>query len=233
MRAAAAVAAAVVGLAAASCAAQPTGYPPPTPLPAQPSCAIETEPAPLCVLVLGDSTAAGVPLTGSARWWEQLDRQLVAGLPGRQVEVDSWAVPSSRIDVLESAATTQAGLGSYDVAIILEGVNDVDHTGTDEWASRYARAVEALESHGLRVIMTTPIPNFEAGAIQTRHDAIDEAVRRLARPDRPVLDVAARFRAAGPDVATFYSDNLHQSAAGQAVIAQMAEQAVIGLIGEP
>src|SRR5262249_6299863 len=104
VRAAAAVAAAVVGLAAASCAAQPTGYPPPTPLPAQPSCAVETEPAPLCVLVLGDSTAAGVPLTGSARWWEQLDRQLVAGLPGRQVEVDSWAVPSSRIDVLESAA---------------------------------------------------------------------------------------------------------------------------------
>jgi lysophospholipase L1-like esterase len=232
VRSAAAFVATVLGLAAAACAAQDAGYPPPTPLPAQPSCAVSSEPAPLCVLVLGDSTAAGVPLTGSARWWERLDRRLVAALPDRQVEVDSWAVPSSRIDVLESAATTQAGLDSYDVAIILEGVNDVGHTGTDEWASRYERAVEALESRGLRVILTTPIPNFEAGAIQTRHDAIDDAVRRLERPDRPVLDVAARFRAAGRDAATYYSDNLHQSVAGQAVIAEMAERAVTGLLGE-
>jgi lysophospholipase L1-like esterase len=228
-----AVAAIVLGLAATGCAAQTTGYPPPTPLPAQPACAIATESAPLCVLVLGDSTAAGVPQTGSARWWQQLDRRLVDALPNREIEVDSWAVPNSRIDVLESAATTQPGLDSYDVAIILEGVNDVGFTPTEEWASRYERAVEALESHGMRVIMTTPIPNFENGAIQDRHDAIDDAVRKLEGQDRPVLDVAARFRAAGPETSSYYSDNLHQSAAGQAVIAEMAEQAVTGLIGEP
>ena len=54
----------------------------------------------------------------------------------------------------------------------------------------------------------------------------------MAGPDRPLLDIAARFRADGGDVAAgYYSDGLHQSDAGQQVIAEMATNAVLSLAG--
>ncbi len=205
-------------------------YPPPTPLPAQPGCPVASESDPLCIVVLGDSIAAGVPLEGDDRWWMRLEHALADALPGRQVAVVNWAVPRSRVDVLESAANDQPALESFDIAIVLEGVNDVDHTPTDEWAKRYEAAVERMEERGLHVVVAAPPPNFENGAIQHRHDEVDDAVRAVAGPDRPLLDIAARFRADGDEAAaSYYSDNLHQGDAGQRVIAEMATNTVLGL----
>ena len=89
-----------------------------------------------------------------------------------------------------------------------------------------------MEDLGLTVIVAAPPPNFEDGAIETRHDEIDDAVRAIAGSHRPLLDIAARFRADGDEAAaSYYHDNLHQSAAGQQVIAEMATSAVLGLAG--
>jgi lysophospholipase L1-like esterase len=208
-------------------------FPPPSPVPEQPACR-ETSSDAVCVIVLGDSIGAGVPLDGDARWWVRLEDGLRAALPGVPVSVENWAVGRGRIDVLESAATDQPGLGSFDVAIIIEGVNDVEHTSLDEWIRRYAGAVESIESRGVRVVMATPPPNFEDGRLGTRHDAIDEAVRGLATTTRPVLDIAGRFRADGDQAAaTYYADNLHQGQAGQQVIADMALEVVLGVLQRP
>ena len=190
-----------------------------------------SESDPLCVLVLGDSLAAGVPLEGADRWWMRLERALAEALPGRQVAVVNWAVPRGRVNVLESAANDQPDLESFDIAIVIEGVNDVNHTPTDEWAKRYGAAVDRIEERGLTVVVAAPAPSFHDGAFETRYDAVDNAVRAMAAPDRPLLDIAAAFRAAGSGVAAgYYADGLHQSDAGQQVIARMATQAVMGLI---
>ena len=207
-------------------------YPPPTPLPAQPGCPVSAEPDPLCIVVLGDSTAAGVPLEGDDRWWKRMKVALAAALPDRQVAVANWAIPRSRVDVLESAANDQPALESFDIAIVLEGVNDVGRTPVDEWSKRYEAAVGQLEARGLDVVVAVPPANFEGGTQEHRHDEVDEAVRAMAKPDRPVLEIAARFRADGDEAAAgYYHDNLHQSEAGQDVIAEMATDVVLGLVG--
>ena len=180
---------------------------------------------PLCIVVLGDSTAAGVPLEGDDRWWKRMEDALTAALPDRQVAVANWAIPRSRVDVLEAAANDQPALESFDIAIVLEGVNDVGRTPVDEWSKRYQAAVEQLEARGLDVVVAAPPANFESGAQEHRHDEVAEAVRAMAKPDRPVLDIAARFRADGDKAAaSYYADNLHQSDAGQQVIAEMATE---------
>ena len=116
---------------------------------------------PLCIVVLGDSIAAGVPLDGADRWWKRLERALADALPGATLAVVNWAVPRGRVNVLESAANDQPNLNSFDIAIVIEGVNDVDHTPTDEWTKRYEDAVQRMEDLGLTVIVAAPPPNFE------------------------------------------------------------------------
>ncbi len=209
-------------------------YPPPTPLPAQPGCPVSTESDPLCIVVLGDSTAAGVPLEGDDRWWVRMEDALAAALPDRQVAVANWAIPRSRVDVLESAANDQPALESFDIAIVLEGVNDVGRTPVDEWSKRYEAAVEQLEARGLDVGR-----RGTAGELRERRPGASARRRRLKpcarwpKPDRPVLDIAARYRADGDEAAaSYYADNLHQSEAGQQVIAEMATSVVLGLVGD-
>ena len=216
----------------AGCSIDDMVLPPPTPLPAQSECPVAAEPQRLCIVVLGDSTAAGVPLEGDDRWWKRMENALAAALPDHQVAVANWAVPRSRVDVLESAANDQPALESFDIAIVLEGVNDVGRTPVDEWSKRYQAAVERMEARGLAVVVAAPPPNFENGAMQDRHDEIDDAVRAMAKDDRPLLDIAARFREDGDKAAaSYYFDSLHQDDAGQQVIADMATDVVLRLLG--
>ncbi len=216
----------------AGCSIDDMVLPPPTPLPAQAECPVSAVPERLCIVVLGDSTAAGVPLEGDARWWSRMEDALAVALPDRQVAVVNWAVPRSRVDVLESAANDQPALESFDVAIVLEGVNDVGRTSVDEWSKRYQAAVERMEERGLDVVIAAPPPNFENGAMEDRHDEIDNAVRAMAKDDRPLLDIAARFRDDGDEAAaSYYFDSLHQDDAGQQVIAEMATDVVVRLLG--
>ena len=221
-----------VTVAAGACTAPvATLAPPSTPLPLQAGCAAK-EPAPLCILILGDSIAAGAPLEGEARWWRQLEAQLAAALPRRTVVVDSWAVSGSQVDLLESAARDQPGLGSYDFAIVIEGVNDEVVLPTDAWRARYEAAVSAIEAKGPAVMVATPPPNLDNGRLGTRYDAVAQAIRSVASGQRPLLDIAARWTTDGSTTAsTYYVDAIHQSAAGQSAMAALARDAVLEALG--
>lgn len=206
--------------------------PGPTAGPQQPECPATNEPRPLCVLVLGDSIASGVPLNSDDRWWVRLGSLLGAALPDRHVAVDSWAVPGSRVDVMEAAARDQPALNSYDVAIVIEGVNDESTLPIGAWRSRYEAAIAAIERQGLLVVVGTPPPSFENGSFATRYDPTAAALREIAAGRRPLLDIAARWHADGATVAaTYYSDLIHQGAVGQRLMAEMARNVVLEAIG--
>jgi GDSL-like Lipase/Acylhydrolase family len=214
------------------CGSAQTAPGPPTPLPQQPACQAALEQRPLCVLILGDSIAAGSPLSGDDRWWVRLAAGLGSALTDRRVVVDSWAVPGSHVDVLESAARDQPALGSYDVAIAIEGVNDETSLPIDAWRARYEAAIAAIEGRGLIVVVGTPPPDFEGGAFTTRYDPIAAALRDAAAGRRPLLDIAARWRVAGAAAAAaYYYDHIHQGTVGQRLMAEMARDVVLEAIG--
>ena len=205
--------------------------PTPTPLPPQAGCAQATTPAALCIVILGDSIGVGVPVVGEDRWWPRLRRMLQASLPGRSIEIDNWAVSGSQVDVLESAVRDQPDLATYDLAIVIEGVNDEVARPIDEWHRRYEAAIAAMQAKGLIVVVTAPPPNFDNGAFGTRYDATAAAVRDVAAGGRPLLDLAARWRADGPAVAgAYYVDYVHQSLAGQIRMAELARDVVLEAI---
>jgi hypothetical protein len=216
-------------LAGACTSAQPTGNARPTPVPRQAGCAVASAPGSLCILILGDSLGAGDPLTGDDRWWVRLQRALEPNLSGRPIAIDSWAVAASRIDLLESAARDQPELGTYDIAIVIEGVNDLFDMSVEEWRPRYQATIAALEAKGLTVVVATPPPNFENGTFGTLYDATAAMIREMAVAGRrPLLDIAARWRLAGAARAgTYYADPIHQGPAGQELMASMARDAVL------
>ena len=223
-----AVATLVLGCSGSTVAAPIGG---PSPKPPQPGCAAAREPNSLCILILGDSIADGVPLEGDRRWWRQLQRDLAAALPNRTIQVDDWAIPGAQISVLESAARDQREVGTYDIAIVIEGVNDEHVMGAEAWRPRYEASIESLEAKGLTVIVTAPPPIFENGAFGTRYEPFAQAVRDVASRGRPLLDISSRWRADGPTVAaTYYADLIHQSAGGQDVMASMARDIVLEAI---
>jgi lysophospholipase L1-like esterase len=225
-------AAILAGWVVAGCVATPSGQGPPTPLPPQPACAAADDPDSLCIVVLGDSIGVGVPVQGDDRWWVRLGAALAAALPDRRVIVDDWAVSGSRVDVLGSIGRDQPGLATYDLAIVIEGVNDQPVTSIDDWRPRYEAAISAIEQQGPVVIVATPPPGFENGSFITRYDPTAAALREIAGDRRPLLDIAARWHADGAAVAAaYYVDIVHQSAAGQAVMADMAREVILQVIG--
>ena len=208
----------------------PSPFALPTLLPAQATCRFATDPESLCVLVLGDSIAAGVPLSGRDRWWAKVEDQVAVALPKRPIAVESWAVPGGGIDVLESAAA-QPALDSYDAAIVFEGVNDVGFVPLAKWTARYEAAVVSMESRGLIVIIGTPPPSFEDGEFKTRYDAVASVLRGVADRDRPLLDIAARWHSDGAALAaTYYSDLIHQGAVGQSLMADLARETLLAAV---
>ena len=199
-----------------------------SPAPKHADCAAAATTGSLCIVVLGDSIGVGAPLTGDDRWWPQLRRLLEAALPGRSVVVDNWAVSGSQIDLLEAVARDPA-LGSYDLAIVFEGVNDVQvDLAIASWQPRFEKAIAAIEAAGSTVILATPPPQVSGDAFDARFDALADAIRSLARSGRPILDLAARWRADGTIAATsYYVDHIHQSATGQARMATLARDVVL------
>ena len=204
---------------------------PPTPIPRQAGCAAAPTAGSLCILVLGDSLGAGVPLAGEDRWSASLRRRLEEHFPGRTIVVDNWGVSGSRIDVLESAIRDQPDVGTYDLAIVIEGVNDLFDGSVAAWRPRYAAAIEALEAKGVIVILATPPPESSNGTLNAHYDDLAAAIRGMAAVHRPVLDLAARWHADGARAATYYADAIHQNAVGQALMAELATGIVLASLG--
>ena len=182
-----------------------------------------------CILVLGDSIAAGEGAAGVDRWPSRLEALLRQDLPGRDVMVSNWAQGGSQINLLEDRVA-ELPLGSYDVAIVITGLNDASVRPLDEWSPRYRAAIEQLEDAGLAVVIGTAPPALEGGAFTERFAAVADALRTIAGT-RPMLDLDQEWRALGVGTAGgYYVDAIHQNAAGQAVIAERAREVLVPIL---
>ena len=183
-----------------------------------------------CILVLGDSIASGEGATGSDRWPARLEALLRTDFPERVVVVSNLALAGSQVELLERQVA-EVPLEPYGVAIVISGVNDTSTRTIDQWAPRYAAVIEALEDAGLKVVIGTAPPTFEGGAFTNRYAEVAEALRTIAG-DRQMLDLGKDWLDLGADTAgDYYDDEIHQNAAGQAVIAEKARVVVGAILG--
>jgi lysophospholipase L1-like esterase len=181
--------------------------------------------------VLGDSIAAGHPLEAPDRWTDRFAETLRGALPDRVVEVLNVASRGAGIDSLEASVGAQQDLADFQVAIVIEGVNDVGVTPIDGWARRYRMVVETLERRGVVVVVGTAPPAFGSGQFFDTYDQVASTLRSIAAEgQRPLLDIEGNWREIGPKKAeSFYVDVIHQNAAGQALMADRASSLTLAI----
>ena len=186
-----------------------------------------SDPHPLRILILGDSIAAGSPLSAPDRWSDRMEATLQVANPGRCVEARNVAVGGTMVDFLE-ASVAQPDLDTFDIAIVFEGVNDLGYVPFDEWRTRYEAAVGRLEAHGLRVVVGTPPPTIVDGSFEHKLDGLAAAESSIACDHgRPLLDVERHWREIGAKVAaSYYVDAIHQGGLGQMVMSDMAARLI-------
>ena len=83
-------------------------------------------------------------------------------------------------------------------------------------------------------VFPPPPPEFKDGTFGDRYDATAAAISEIAAGRRAVLDLATRWRADGPTVAAaYYVDSIHQSLAGQILMASLARDVVLKAVATP
>jgi hypothetical protein len=87
-------------------------------------------------------------------WPARLEALLREDFPGRDVMVSNRAQGGSQVHLLESRVA-ELPLGSYDVAIVITGLNDTTVRPLDAWSPRYTAAIEQLKDAGLIVVIGT------------------------------------------------------------------------------
>ena len=214
----------------ASCApaSTPTAVPSATPAP----CLAASGDTTTCILVLGDSIAAGEGAAGFDRWPGRLQTLLRSDFPERDIVVSNWAQEASQVDLLETRVD-ELPLEAYEVAIVISGVNDTAARRIDEWAPRYTAAIEELEGAGVTVVIGTAPPTLEGGVFTDRFERVAEELRVIAG-ERRMLDIDQAWHDLGVGTAkSYYVDVLHPNVAGQAVIADMARAVVAEILEGP
>ena len=191
---------------------------------AQSACRSTSDHDAFRVLVLGDSIAAGYPLVQPNRWSDKLEQGLRQELPDFDVELRNDARSATQIDFLESSVAAHKDLWKYQVAIVIEGVNDVGVIPHAEWVRRYRTVIETIEAGGPAVIIGTPPPILAGGRFHSDGDRVAESLRRIAaQSDRLVLDIALLWRDLGAGAAAkLYADTIHPNLEGQTRIADLA-----------
>jgi lysophospholipase L1-like esterase len=180
--------------------------------------------ATLRLVLLGDSTAAGV---GVSRTEDTVGGRLATllGETGRRVVLDGVGVSGSRAGDLRTQVSRAVLHGRPDVAVILVGANDATHlTSLDAVQRDLGDAVARLRAAGVAVVVGTcpdlggarafaqPLREIAAWSGRRTGAAQREAVRLAGGVP---VDLAARtgpvFRA---DPGTLSEDGFHPSADG-------------------
>ncbi|MDQ1645661.1 MAG: hypothetical protein QOJ50_1845 [Cryptosporangiaceae bacterium] len=179
---------------------------------------------PLRLLMLGDSTAAGLGVGETEETVGGRLAELIAST-GRPVRLDSVAVSGSRAADLATQVSRALVRGAPDIAVILIGGSDATHFTTLSDLERHLEAaVVRLRSAGTEVVVGTcpdlgALRNFAQPLrelIGWAGRRVGEASYRAARAGGGVpIDLAARtgavFRA---DPGTLCEDRFHPSADG-------------------
>ncbi|SFL91012.1 SGNH/GDSL hydrolase family protein [Marinobacter zhejiangensis] len=115
------------------------------------------EGAPLRVLILGDSAAAGV---GARHQDEALSGRLVTALAERHRVSWTLLAQTGRTSSDVLTALAEQPTESYDVALVSVGVNDVTgRTGTRDWQANLGALVADLRTRlNVRYILFTAVP---------------------------------------------------------------------------
>lgn len=179
------------------------------------------------LLVVGDSTAAGVGVTSMR---DALPPQLAAILAVRRGCTVAWTV-SARTGATASVTAEElvpAAPIEQDIAVVLVGVNDVlKMTPRQTWRASMDRLVDALEKHlrsGGQIVLSG-LPNlwqFRAfpqplRAVLAWHGrALDREVRQIAKRRQGVSHVAMP-PASWPE--QFAEDGFHPNAAAYRALA--------------
>jgi lysophospholipase L1-like esterase len=155
--------------------------------------------APVSVVWLGDSTAAGVGASGIDT---ALPSQVAAGL-GRPVQLTVLAVSGDRIsNVLDEQVPKLSALADQpELVFISVGANDVTHlTGPVEFRRTYRAVLDALPAQAKVVLLGVPDMGSPTRLLQplrfitgVRGSTIDDEVRGLARDHHATyVDIAGR-----------------------------------------
>jgi lysophospholipase L1-like esterase len=192
---------------------------------------------PLRLLILGDSSAAGV---GIAWQRDAFAGRLVAALADRLQRPVSWRLLArTGIDTREAIAMLdELAPERFDVAVVVLGVNDVTAPRLPSgWLADVRRLVTLLRRrHGLRIVMWSGLPPMHRfpllpeplrSVVGTHARSLDSALARwCAQPRRPrVLHVP--MPAMGEDRASMAADGYHPGPAGVAVWAAAVAQALV------
>jgi len=201
--------------------------------------------APLRLVMLGDSTAAGQGVHRAGQTPGALLASGLAAVAERPVELTSVAVPGARSDDLDRQVTLVLA-GRYplpDVCVIMVGANDVTHRMPATRSVRYlSAAVRRLRTAGAEVVVGT-CPDL--GTIEP----VPQPLRWLARRTSRQLAAAQTIGVVeqggrtvslgdllGPEFAEnprelFGPDNYHPSAEGYATAAMAVLPSVCAALG--
>ncbi len=192
---------------------------------------------PLRLLLVGDSTAAGVGASSTATSvGGRLAAALAAG--GRRVELSSVAVSGSRAADLRGQLTRALHGAAPDVAVVLIGANDATHLSRLGTVRRdLTDAVRRLRGAGVRVVVGS-CPDLGAARAFPQPLRLVAAWRGrgvAAAEDAAAATAGARVvdlgRATGPafraDPRTLSRDRFHPSDRGYRLWAQALAPAVL------
>jgi lysophospholipase L1-like esterase len=204
-------------------------------------------PARLRIVVLGESTVAGV---GARTHTHSLPGRLAAALGrGLRVSVGWKAVGESGANARDASRLVDAGLAHgahgargerFDCAFVALGVNDViERTPLARWKADVAAVADLLIArHDVRTVVLLGVPpmhRFPAlpqplrAFLGARAHELDEVLAVLAAERAELLHVPTPVE--GP-LEYFCADRFHPSEAGYAVWATHTATAVAGVVAE-
>lgn len=197
------------------------------------------------VLMLGDSSAAGLGADTPQQTVGATIAAGVAALTGRPVELTNLALVGARSPDLQEQVAQALDRARPDVAVILIGANDVTHRLDRTVAVRHlAEAVRVLRSAGAQVVVGT-CPDL--GTIEPIAQPLRLIARRWSR-DLAAAQTVAVVEAGGRTVSLgdllgpefaerpremFSADRFHPSPAGYARAASALLPSVCDALGLP
>lgn len=199
---------------------------------------------PRYLLVLGDSTAAGVGADGPSTALGATIAIGVAALSGRPVHLHNVARSgATSLDLVAQVARGMEAMPQAQVAVVMIGANDVkERVDVDVSVGHLARAVTSLREAGVRVVVGT-CPDL--GTIRPVPQPLRVLAQKWSR-DLAAAQTVAVVEAGGRTVSIgdligpdfrlfpelFSGDRFHPSSAGYARAASAMLPSVLDALGE-
>ncbi len=211
----------------------------------------ERDQDPVTIVALGDSITEGATagLGKEGDWPALLARRLDQTCPNRFVVLNAGISGNKVLDAGRSHSALARldrdvlSLPGVDYVIVLEGINDIRHSGKPDFLPGrnaqdmilgYRQIVERLQVHGIRTIGATLTPFGGSERYETVSTATRQTLNAFIRDSKTfsaVIDFDAALRdPANPESlpAAITRDQLHPNAEGYANMAQSIDLSLFG-----